>query len=139
MSLAMSVEERETFLSGLHVGIVSIPRADQAPLTVPIWYDYTPGGKLWMLTQAGSKKGKALLNCDRISLCAQTETPPYCYVSVEGTFTITESGSEVGLSMAVRYLGEEMGRQYSEGSSGEQSVLVSFVPDKWLTVDYSKM
>jgi nitroimidazol reductase NimA-like FMN-containing flavoprotein (pyridoxamine 5'-phosphate oxidase superfamily) len=139
MSLAMSKEERQTFLADLHVGIVSIPRKGQAPLAVPIWYDYSPGGKLWMLTGAESKKGKALLECERISLCAQTESPPYSYVSVEGQFEITESSSEIGLKMAVRYLGEEMGRQYSENSGGEQSVMVSFTPDKWLTVDYSKM
>jgi len=139
MSLAMSKQERQIFLADLHVGIVSIPRSGQAPLTVPIWYDYTPGGKLWMLTQASSKKGKALLECKRISLCAQTESPPYCYVSVEGEFEISESDDHTDLKMAIRYLGEEMGRQYSEGSSGEQSVLVSFTPDKWLTVDYSKM
>ncbi len=139
MSLTMSVEERQSFLAGLHVGIVSIPRKDQAPLTVPIWYDYAPGGELWMLTGAESRKGKALLECERISLCAQTESLPYRYVSVEGKFEITESNKEVGLKMAVRYLGEAAGKQYSENSGGEQSVLVRFVPDKWLTVDYSKM
>jgi len=138
MSLAMSIEERQAFLADLHVGIVSIPRNGQAPLTVPIWYDYTPGGKLWMLTQAGSKKGKALLECKRITLCAQVESLPYKYVSVEGEFEITESTHDIGLKMAVRYLGEEAGKQYSESSTGEQSVLISFIPDKWLTVDYSK-
>ena len=138
MSLTMSVAERQAFLTDLHVGVVSIPRKDGAPLTVPIWYDYTPGGKLWMLTQASSKKGKALLECERISLCAQAESLPYKYVSVEGEFEISESNDEIGLGMAVRYLGEEMGKQYTESSSGEPSVLVSFVPDKWLTVDYSK-
>ena len=139
MSLNMTIEERQTFLAALHVGIVSIPIKNQAPLTVPIWYDYSPGGKLWMLTDAESKKGKALLECERISLCAQSESLPYRYVSVEGNFDITESNKDVSLKMAVRYLGEEAGKQYSENSGGEQSVLVSFTPDKWLTVDYSKM
>ena len=139
MSLAMSKEEKQMFLADLHVGIVSSPRRGQTPLAVPIWYDYSPGGKLWMLTDAKSKKGKALLECERISLCAQNESLPYKYVSVEGKFDITESNRELNLNMAVRYLGEEAGTQYAESSGGEQSAIVSFTPDKWLTVDYSKM
>ena len=148
MSLKMSVEERQKFLADLHVGIISIPRENRAPLTVPIWYDYKPGGKLWILTESGSLKGHALLNCEYISLCAQTENPPYQYVTVEGRFEISDSNQEVGLKMAIRYLGETMGRQYAEGSndseldSGEtdsSGIIVSFTPEKWLTVDYSKM
>ena len=44
MSLAMSEHERQEFLAGVHVGVISIERADGAPLTVPIWYGYEPGG-----------------------------------------------------------------------------------------------
>ena len=41
----MSVEEREFFLADVHVGVLSIPRKERsAPLTVPVWYDYSPGG-----------------------------------------------------------------------------------------------
>ena len=42
MSLAMTKEERETFLADLHVGIISIPEEGRGPLTVPIWYLYEP-------------------------------------------------------------------------------------------------
>ena len=74
MSLTMSLIERETFLSALHVGIISIPRATKGPLTVPIWYDYEPGGEVWVITDTDSIKGKLLANASRISLCAQTGT-----------------------------------------------------------------
>lgn len=142
MSLKMSVDERQKFLADLHVGIISIPRGKRAPLTVPIWYDYEPGGKVWILTQSGSLKGKALRNCEYISLCAQTENPPYQYVTVEGKFEISDSNQEAGLKMAIRYLGEDMGRQYAEGSGNDEDnggIIISFKPENWLTVDYSKM
>jgi nitroimidazol reductase NimA-like FMN-containing flavoprotein (pyridoxamine 5'-phosphate oxidase superfamily) len=45
----MTREERETFLANLHVGVLAIP-SDGAPLTAPIWYDYEPGGDIWVLT-----------------------------------------------------------------------------------------
>ena len=56
MSLKMTKEEREKFLADLHIGIISLARPDRAPLTVPIWYDYEPGGNLWIVTEPGSAK-----------------------------------------------------------------------------------
>jgi len=45
MSFAMSVEERERFLAGLHVGVLSVAvMGSRGPITVPVWYDYQPGG-----------------------------------------------------------------------------------------------
>ncbi|MCS5583637.1 MAG: pyridoxamine 5-phosphate oxidase [Pseudomonadales bacterium] len=141
MSLTMSSSERELFLSALHVGIISIPRATKGPLTVPIWYDYQPGGEVWVITDTGSIKGKLLTKASRISLCAQTETAPYQYVSVEGPFTTRPSTQEELLAMAVRYLGEEQGQAYAENSAGggEGSIVVAIAPETWFSVDYNKM
>ena len=137
----MSSSERERFLSALHVGIISIPRATKGPLTVPIWYDYQPGGELWVITDTDSIKGKLLTKASRISLCAQTETAPYQYVSVEGPFTTRPSTQEELLAMAVRYLGEEQGKAYAENSAGggEGSIVVAIAPETWFSVDYNKM
>ena len=41
--------------------------------------------------------------------------------------------------MAVRYLGDELGRQYAEGNPGDDSVVVRMRPDNWLGVDYGKL
>jgi nitroimidazol reductase NimA-like FMN-containing flavoprotein (pyridoxamine 5'-phosphate oxidase superfamily) len=139
MSLAMSKDQREEFLSGLHVGIVGIQREGKGPLTVPIWYDYEPGGELWMITQNTSIKGKLLAITERISLCVQTEVAPYQYVSIEGPFSTSESTTAQLLSMAVRYLGEEQGKAYADSSGdGEGSIVVRIKPETWYTVDYSK-
>ena len=137
----MSSSERELFLSALHVGIISIPRATKGPLTVPIWYDYQPGGEVWVITDTGSIKGKLLTKASRISLCAQTEAAPYQYVSVEGPFTTRPSTQEELLAMAVRYLGEEQGQAYAENSAGggEGSIVVAIAPETWFSVDYNKM
>ncbi len=139
MSLSMSVAEREAFLADLHVGIVSIARGERGPLTVPIWYDYTPGGTVWMITNEKSLKGQCLQDVSRISLCAQTEQAPYKYVSVEGAFTTEAVAEGQLLAMAQRYLGEEMGKAYAAGSEGESgSMVVRMQTERWLTVDYSK-
>ncbi len=60
MGLAMSVEEREEFLAGVHVAVLAVERSDGPPLAVPVWYDYRPGGQLWILTPEDSVKGRLL-------------------------------------------------------------------------------
>jgi nitroimidazol reductase NimA-like FMN-containing flavoprotein (pyridoxamine 5'-phosphate oxidase superfamily) len=140
----MTKAEREEFLAGLHVGIISIAEPGRGPLTVPIWYDYKPGGELWILTEASSRKGRLLKQVERFTLCAQTEQPPYKYVSVEGPITsITSSELERDeRPMAHRYLGAEFGNQYIEATGGTtaraNNVLVKMRPERWLTVDYAK-
>ncbi|MDA1073157.1 MAG: pyridoxamine 5'-phosphate oxidase family protein [Proteobacteria bacterium] len=137
--MAMSKPDREAFLAGGHVGIVSIAREGKGPLTVPIWYDYQPGGDVWMLTGPDSLKGRALQSAKRISLCAQDESLPYKYVSVEGPFVIGPASAGQLLSMAQRYLGEEMGKAYASNSTGDDSVLVTLTPEVWYSVAYPEL
>ena len=65
--------EREAFLAGLHVGVVSIAEEGRAPLSAPVWYDYTPELGVWLITGRSSRKGRLLESTGRYSLVAQTE------------------------------------------------------------------
>ena len=45
MSVTMTRDEREQFLAGVHVGVLSVASVDGGgPLAVPVWYVYQPGG-----------------------------------------------------------------------------------------------
>ena len=135
----MSQTEREAFLADLHVGVLAIPKDSGAPLTAPIWYDYEPGGDIWVLLGPSSRKGKLITEGTQVTMVAQQEALPYAYVSVEGTVTsIKPQGDGDTLSMATRYLGEEMGKGYAQANAGGESVRVTIRPDRWLTVDYAK-
>jgi PPOX class probable F420-dependent enzyme len=144
MSLVMTKQEREAFLAGIHVGIISISEANRGPLTVPIWYAYDPGGDLRIMTGRESRKGRLLARAGRFSLCVQTESPPYKYVSVEGTVVSTEA-ADIDRDLrplARRYLGEQMGDRYVEETrnlaSYADNVLIRMRPERWLSTDYSK-
>jgi nitroimidazol reductase NimA-like FMN-containing flavoprotein (pyridoxamine 5'-phosphate oxidase superfamily) len=125
------------------VAIISIAAAAaRGPLTVPVWYSYTPGGPIRFVTARGSRKAQLLRAAGRISVCVQTETPPYKYVSVEGAATFGEPDFERDIrSMAYRYLGEQMGEMYLQATASERAanVLVTVTPEHWLSVDYTKM
>ena len=142
MSLAMSPEEREAFLADRHVGILSLPQEGRGPLSVPIWYGYEPGGELRFVTDRTSRKGRLLAVGRRVSLCAQSEAPPYRYVSVEGPVVSIER-SDVERHerpLARRYLGPDLGDRYVEETRGARAanVIVRVRPERWLSVDYSK-
>jgi nitroimidazol reductase NimA-like FMN-containing flavoprotein (pyridoxamine 5'-phosphate oxidase superfamily) len=135
----MSREEREAFLAGKHVGVLSIPRENGAPLTAPIWYDYEPGGSIWVLTGPESRKGQLLKEGLAVTLVAQQEALPYRYVSVEGIVTGIEPEADGDTRhMARRYLGDELGDGYAEANAGSASIKVVIEPKRWLTVDYGK-
>ncbi len=135
----MTQDEKMEFLSQLHVGVLGLNVPDQGPLTVPIWYDYTPGGKLWMITGTNSRKGQLINVGTRLSLAAQNETLPYKYVSVEGVVdSITPADKETLTAMAVRYLGEDQGRAYADNSNLADQVTVTVKPERWLAVDYGR-
>jgi PPOX class probable F420-dependent enzyme len=141
MSYAMSVAEREQFLAGVHVGVLSVAEnGDRAPLAAPVWYDYQPGGLVSVITARGSRKGVALAAAGRMSLCAQDENPPYRYVTVEGPVEIEELDRADRLAMARRYLGAEGGDQYvvSNPDAAGENVMIRMRPEHWLTVDYGK-
>ena len=136
---SMTQAEKQAFLADVHVGVLALNDGDRGPLMVPMWYDYEPGGELWFLTGPQTRKGKLIQVGTRVSLVAQTEDAPYQYVSVEGPVTaISPADPELeGLSIAVRYLGPEKGKQYFDSMS-EWGVTVRVRPERWLAVDYSK-
>jgi hypothetical protein len=134
----MTTAEKQSFMAGLHVGVLSIARDGLGPLTVPVWYDYEPGGQLWFITGPDSLKGKLLSEGTRISMCSQTEDAPYKYVSIEGPVVSMGPSDGEGLPMAIRYLGAKMGTVYHSQSAGGADVLVHVKPENWLAVDYSK-
>jgi PPOX class probable F420-dependent enzyme len=140
VTLSMTRAEREEFLGGVHVGVLGVTEPDGGALAVPIWYGYEPGGDLWIVTGAASRKGRALERSRRFSLCAQTEDVPYRYVSVTGDVAGTRPVTqEDRRTLAYRYLGPKVGDLYLEATRDEEeSTVYTLRPTQWMTVDYSK-
>ena len=139
MSATMTREEREQFLAGVHVAVLSVASPDGGgPLAVPVWYSYQPGGPVNVITGNSTRKAAAIRAAGRFSLCAQDERPPYKYVTVEGPVTIEEARHEERLDLARRYLGHEGGDQYVTAVPTAGQIVFKMTPEHWLSVDYSK-
>jgi PPOX class probable F420-dependent enzyme len=137
---AFTETERQEFLSATHVGVLSVAAADgRPPASVPIWYDYTPGGSVRIMTGTSSRKARLIQRAGAVTLVAQREEPPYQYVVVEGTVveTTTPAPADVQEAIAIRYLGEEGGRAFVRSMEGVEEVLFTIRPDRWLSADFT--
>lgn len=135
--LSMSPPDREAFLADLHVGVLTVERADGAPLATPIWYRFA-GGLVEFTIEERSQKAQLLRAAGRATLCAQREQVPYAYVTVDGPVALTAADDEVRRDIAVRYLGVEAGTEYLATAGHTDEVLVQLTPERWHTLDFGK-
>jgi nitroimidazol reductase NimA-like FMN-containing flavoprotein (pyridoxamine 5'-phosphate oxidase superfamily) len=140
VSFVMTAEERMAFLAGEHVGVLAIERDGRAPLAVPVWYDYEPGGDILIWIERDTVKDKLIKAAGRFSFAVHDDTQPYKYVTAEGPVVANgeRPTKEQALRIVRRYAPEEEAVRYVSSALGERSVLVRMRPEKWLSNDQSK-
>ena len=146
MPRPLSRDERERFLSELHVGVVSVTDGDRGPLASPVWYTYQPGGDIVFCTREATRKARLLAVGTRVGLLAQVEgdigkgvLPRY--VSVEGPVVkLAPADLDRDLRPIVhRYLGQAVGDGYlraTRGDTATSELVVHIRPERWLTRDF---
>src|SRR5580658_9591192 len=135
----LSARDRELFLAEPHIAALSVAAGQgRGPLTVPMWYQYEPGGEAWVLTEAGSRKAHLIEAAGRFTLMVERVAPTVRYVSVEGPVTRTVPGTDELLrEITERYLPPEKVHaylEYAEAELGEQ-VAIYLRPQRWLSAD----
>lgn len=97
--------EAEMFLAEPHVGVLAVETPNGPPAAVPLWYAYTPGDEVLLLTPPTSRKAKLLAASRRATLVAQTVTPRTRYVSVELQLADVRPPTDEDVrALAARYL-----------------------------------
>jgi PPOX class probable F420-dependent enzyme len=134
----MSSDQREKYLADVHVGVIAVERPGRAPLSVPIWYGYEPGGEVVLWTESGSVKHKLIRDAGRFSITVQDEQPPYKYVTAEGDVTAIDEATDAEVrQLAIRYLGEAEGNTFTDENLTPTSIVIRMRPARWLSTDYS--
>lgn len=142
----MTEQERQEFLAGPHVAVLSIARdGGRAPHATPVWYAYEPGGTVTFFTGTQgrqSRKAELIGEAGAVSLTVQQEEFPYRYVTVEGIVVGEDRppSAEQALAVVRRYLPEEHAWGFVEAELGRPSgefVLFTVRPDRWLTFDFA--
>ena len=136
---SLSARDRESFLAEPHVAALSVSAGQgRGPFTVPIWYQYAPGGEAWVLTEAGSRKVGLINAAGRFTMMVERVIPTVRYVSVEGPVTRTVPGTDELLrEIAARYLPPDKVTAYIEFARAElgEQVAIYLRPQRWLSAD----
>lgn len=137
--MPLSKQEREQFLAEPRIAALSVSAGDaRGPLTVPIWYQYTPGGEPWLITGDGSRKHRLIEAAGHFTLMVERLEPTVRYVAVDGEVGGIEPGTDAQLvEMTERYLPADKVQPYLEVARREHgpSVAIRLRPQHWLSAD----
>jgi PPOX class probable F420-dependent enzyme len=120
-------DELDRFLStGTRTGKLATTRSNGAPHVAPIWF-ILDGADLIFMTGAGTVKGKAMLRDPRVALSVDDEQPPFAFVTIEGSVTISRDLDEMlplSIAIARRYMGDELAEEYGARNAVEGELLL---------------
>jgi PPOX class probable F420-dependent enzyme len=138
MSQKMTDDQAREFLAhGTRTGKVATTRADGRPHLAPVWF-VVDGEDIVFMTGADTVKGKSLSRDPRMALVVDLEAPPFAFVMVEGTVTLStdlEGMLPLSIAIARRYMGEEQAEDFGRRNAVEGELLVRLHPDKIVALD----
>ncbi len=132
----MGEEKYKRFMmEGTRTAMLATVRKDGRPHVAPIWF-VLDGGDIVFNTGRDTVKGHAIRRDGRVALSVDDPTPPYAFVSIEGSVTyqdcadIPEEGLKWGTRIAARYVGEERAEAFGRRNAVPGELLVRLTPEK---------
>lgn len=126
-------DEVITFLSeGTRTGKLGYRASDGRPLIAPVWF-IVDGGELVFNTGRDTAKGRALARDPRVVMCVDDPHPPYSFVQVQGTATISEDPQQlidVATRTGGRYMGAERAEEFGRRNGAPGELVVRIRPTR---------
>ncbi|WP_433785075.1 PPOX class F420-dependent oxidoreductase [Actinomycetospora sp. CA-101289] len=125
---------RAFLAGGTRTGKFGWTAKDGRPLVAPIWF-LLEGDTIVFNTGADTAKGRALARDPRAVLCVDLQEPPYAFVQVQGSVTLSEDPGELrrtATALGGRYMGAEHAEEYGARNGGPGSLVVRLHPSKVL-------
>ena len=123
---------REFLSHGTRTGKLGWTARDGRPLVAPIWF-LLEGDTLVFNTGRDTAKGKALARDPRVVLCVDLEEPPFAFVQVQGTVTLSEDPDELrrtATALGGRYMGADRADEFGKRNAVPGELVVRVVPTK---------
>ena len=122
-------EVRRSLLDRPRTAALATVRRDGRPHVAPVWFDLD-GDIVVFTTWHATVKAPNLRRDPRVALAVDDETPPFVFVLVEGTATVTEAAPDLAIwttRIAARYMGDERASAYGARNAvaGELPVRVT--------------
>ena len=128
-------EKQDALLHEPNIMVLGTVDAKGRPHATPVWYLYD-NGEVRISVGKGGQKHKNVQRNPNVSVVIDRRGLPYYAVMIQGTAEIGPGFSDDDrLRLAVRYLGEDLGKRYTESTNGEDSVTLRIVPRKVMEFD----
>jgi PPOX class probable F420-dependent enzyme len=127
-----TVEERTFLLYGTRTGKLGTVRKDGRPHVVPIWFTLD-GDTIVLTTGEHSAKAANIRRDPRVCLCVDDETPPYAYIMVEGTASLSDDLDallEWATYIGARYMGQDQAEAFGKRNGVPGELLVRITPTR---------
>lgn len=129
---AYSDEAREFLLAGTRTGKLGWTAADGRPLIAPIWF-LLDGDDVVFTTGRDTSKGKAIQRDPRLALCVDLAEPPYSFVQIQGTASISEDLEAmlpIATALGARYMGADRAAEFGRRNAVPGELLIRLTPTK---------
>ena len=123
-----------TFVSALpaRTAKLAVVRADGSPHVAPVWVDLD-GDEIVFMTSSETIKGKAILRDPRVALCWDDELPPFSFLTVSGTASISTDPDELqawAKRIGGRYMGPDRAEEYGRRNGVPPEMIVRVRPER---------
>jgi len=131
MAREMNQDETRAFLlEGTRTGKLATTRADGRPHVTPVWFVLNGDDVMWT-TGESSLKAKAIRRDGRVCMCVDDQAPPYSYVMVEGTASLSDDLEALARWATViggRYMGPDRAEEFGARNAVPGELLVRITP-----------
>jgi PPOX class probable F420-dependent enzyme len=134
---SLSDPDVRAFLThGTRTGKLGWTARDGRPLVAPIWFLLEGEGEdttLVFNTGADTAKGRALARDPRVVVCVDLEEPPFAFVQVQGSVTLTSEPDELlrtATELGGRYMGADRAEEFGKRNAVPGELVVRIVPTK---------
>ncbi|MGD8544079.1 MAG: PPOX class F420-dependent oxidoreductase [Candidatus Bathyarchaeota archaeon] len=144
MSIGMSPQEIEEFLSQGNIARIATVKPDNSPHVTPVWYLWE-NNQLLIAIPKDSVKARNIRQNNNVAVTIDTDKAPSKAVIIEGTARIEELGDEITRKidrrMAAKYVKPEYLDEYIEWDSaqGVEYIYIRIYPEKIISWDGSKI
>jgi PPOX class probable F420-dependent enzyme len=117
---------------GTRTGKIGWTAKDGRPLVAPIWF-LVEDATIVFNTNRDTAKGRAFARDPRVVLCVDLERPPYAFVQVQGSVTLSEDPDELlrtATELGGRYMGADRAEEYGKRNAAPGELVVRLHPSK---------
>jgi PPOX class probable F420-dependent enzyme len=134
----MSPERLRAFLQeGTRTAKLASVLPDGRPHVTPVWF-VLDGEDVICTTWHTSAKARSLRGDPRVSLCVDDDRPPFSFVMLEGTASISEDLAQLrhwATQIGARYMGPDRAEEFGARNGVQGELLIRIKPTRIVAED----